>query len=116
MVLRTSRRLCRSPFLALVISFSATGRSTRALASVVVILPCSNSAVARFETISRWWAGLPPRRAPFLGGGIASLSFLLGRTRYRGRSIDGERGGSVLLVLHERVVVVVAVRRQGGRR
>src|SRR4051812_1648699 len=122
MVLRTSRRLCRlctlpsSAFLALVISFSATGRSTRALASVVVILPCSNSAVARFETISRWWAGLPPRRAPFLGVGIASLSFLLGRTRYRGRSIDGERGGSVLLVLHKRVVVVVAVRRQGGRR
>ena len=52
------------------ISFSATGRSTRARASVVVIRPCSNSAVARFETISFWWAGLPPRRAPFLGVGM----------------------------------------------
>src|SRR3954449_2810296 len=115
-VLSTSRRLCRSPRLALVISFSATGRSTRARASVVVIRPCSNSAVARFETISRWWAGLPPRRAPFLGVGIASLSFLPGRTRYPGRCRGDERRGSVLLVLHEGVVVVVAVRRQGGRR
>ena len=35
-----------SPFLALVINFSATGRSVRARDSVVVIRPCSNSAVA----------------------------------------------------------------------
>src|SRR3954451_22151667 len=110
MVLSTSRRLCRlctvpsSAFLALVMSFSATGRSTRALASVVVIRPCSNSAVARFETIRRWWDGLPPRRAPFLGVGIL-LSILPGRVRYR------DRGDSVLLVLDEGVVVVV-VRRQ----
>src|SRR4051794_22693630 len=116
MVLRTSRRLCRSPFLALVISFSATGRSTRALVSVVVIRPCSNSAVARFETINRWWAGLPPRRAPFLGVGIGSLSFLPSRVRYSDRWCVGERERSVLLVLDERVVVVGAVRRQGGRR
>src|SRR3954447_22602441 len=108
MVLRTSRRLCRSPRLALVMSFSATGRSTRARASVVVIRPCSNSAVARFETISFWCAGLPPRRGPFLGVGIVSLD-LSGRVRYRGRrSCDQGRFGCLeLLVLDVRVVVVV---------
>ncbi len=65
-----------APRFALVISFSATGRSTRARASVVVIRPCSNSAVARFETISFWCAGLPPRRGPFLGVGIVNSQSL----------------------------------------
>ena len=36
-----------------VIRRSATGRSLRARASVVVILPCSNSAVARFAIMCR---------------------------------------------------------------
>src|SRR4051794_34112397 len=140
MVLRTSRRLCRSPFLALVISFSACGRSARARDSVVVIRPCSKSWLARFARIRRWWAGLPPRRGPFVGLGIG-LSLLPSRTRYwgrcngRGTRPPGSRSRpqpptgpgrspgragtgrgpvrSVLLVLDERVVVVVAVRRQG---
>jgi hypothetical protein len=57
----------------LVISRSATGRSTLAFASVVVILPCSNRLVARFAMISFWCAGLPPRRAPFFGVGMVVL-------------------------------------------
>src|SRR4051794_38289139 len=134
-VLRTSRRLCRSPRLALVISFSATGRSTRALVSVVVIRPCSNSWVARLATISRWCDGLPPRRGPFLGLGMALSRF---SPAVSGTGVDGaghkppceqarcgdprrtditrERVMSVRLVLDERVVVVVAVRREGGGR
>src|SRR5215469_8848708 len=66
----TWRRACRSPRLAKVISRSASGRSLRALASVVVILPCSNSAVARLAIMCRWWAGLPPSRWPLVGVGI----------------------------------------------
>src|SRR3954451_6620258 len=147
-VFSTSRRLCRSPRLALVISFSATGRSTRALASVVVIRPCSNSCVARLDTISRWWAGLPPRRGPFLGLGMALSRF---SPAVSGTGVDGtsrvvqlgalvsgagvrpsceqarcddprrthltrKRVMSVRLVFDERVVVVVAVRREGGLR
>src|SRR5690348_4772347 len=87
---RTWRRLCRSPFLALVISRSAYGRSMRALASVVVILPCSNSEVARFARISFWWAGEPPRRAPFFGWGIAVSPYVSGRVRYPGSSGGGD--------------------------
>ena len=50
----TWRRACASPRLAEVISFSAYGRSLRARASVVVIFPCSKSAVARFASMCRW--------------------------------------------------------------
>src|SRR6188472_4770736 len=128
-VFSTSRRLCRSPRLALVISFSATGRSTRALASVVVIRPCSNSWVARLATIRRWWDGLPPRRGPFLGLGMALSRFspAVSGTGVDGAYVDRARRDHVVstgstdersvgLVLDERVVVVVAVRREGGRR
>src|SRR3954468_455964 len=108
----TWRRLCRSPFLALVISFSANGRSTRALASVVVIRPCSKRLVARFATISLWCAAPPPRRGPFLGVGMVLLDSS-GPCQVPGQS--GTVGGSVLLVFDEAVVVVV-VRRQGSLR
>src|SRR5262249_9269175 len=70
----TWRRACRSPRLAKVIRRSANGRSRRALASVVVILPCSNKAVARFARMCRWWAALPPSRGPLVGVGIELLS------------------------------------------
>src|SRR5690349_13470089 len=77
-----------SPFFALVISFSASGRRRLALASVVVIRPFWNSAVARFARISRSWDGLPPRRAPLVGLGISCSSWITrsGRVRYRGRA------------------------------
>ena len=100
--------------MALVISFSATGRSTRALASVVVIRPCSNSAVARFD-----------EDQPLVGRAAAEAGTLLGSrhcfSRFSpavsGTGVDGLIGWveycssstrSVLLVLDERVVVVVA--------
>ena len=81
-MVRTWRRACRSPRLAKVIRRSATGRSLRALAPVVVILPCSNSAVARFARMCRWWAGLPPGRRPLAGAGsgeFSSVRYLGGR-------------------------------------
>src|SRR4051795_11212621 len=124
----TWRRLCRSPFFALVISFSANGRSTRALASVVVIRPCSKRLVARFATMSLWCAGLPPRRGPFLGVGMVLLDSsgpcqvpgqrglrAMVRCRWRRLSTARPRRWSVLFVFDEAVVVVV-VRRQGSLR
>src|SRR2546422_6995511 len=79
------RRLCRSPRLALVIRRSANGRSRFALVSVVWILPCWNSDVARLASISRSWAGDPPSRAPLVGVGISlapqgNLTVLCGLT------------------------------------
>src|SRR3954463_9495865 len=113
----TWRRLCRSPFFALVISRSATGRSTRAFASVVVIRPCSKRLVARLATISFWCEALPPRRAPFLGVGMVVSLVSPGPCQVPGEKVGVGRAGegSVLLVLDERVVVVV-VRRQGSLR
>src|SRR5438309_351145 len=68
-----------SPRLAKVTSRSASGRSRFAFASVVVIRPCSNSAVARLPRISRSWAGPPPSRGPFVGVGMPLLKlFVLG--------------------------------------
>src|SRR5829696_5683940 len=55
------------PFLALVITFSATGRRALALASVVTIPSAAMSEATRLAIISRWWAGDPPRRRPFVG-------------------------------------------------
>src|SRR4029453_8080140 len=48
-------------------SFSATGRSAFALASVVTMPSAPNRVAARLAIISRWWAALPPKRRPFLG-------------------------------------------------
>ncbi|RWA18697.1 hypothetical protein MBRU_05695 [Mycolicibacterium brumae DSM 44177] len=70
----TSRRLCSAPFLACVISFSAYGRSARAFGSVVVIRPCSNSEVARLASSAFWCEDDPPKRAPLVGLGIATIS------------------------------------------
>ena len=41
-----------------------------ALDSVVVMRPCSKSAVARLAKIAVWWEAGPPKRAPLLGLGI----------------------------------------------
>src|SRR4051812_12820680 len=75
----TWRRACRSPRLAKVTSFSAYGRSRLALASVVVIRPCSNSEVARLASISRSCDGEPPRRGPLVGVGMSVLPQAAGR-------------------------------------
>src|SRR5918996_321037 len=98
----------------LVTSFSASGRSRRALASVVVILPCSNSWVARLARMIFWCAGLPPRRAPFVGVGM--FSELLGhwaRSAVSLRVAGGPRGVappcSILFGLAEVRVLVVQV-------
>src|SRR3954451_1701943 len=63
----TWRWLCTPPLRALVMSFSATGRSALALASVVTMPSAANSEAARLANISRWWAALPPKRRDFLG-------------------------------------------------
>src|SRR5829696_10559966 len=87
MVVMTCRRACRSPRLAKVTSFSASGRSRFAFASVVVIRPCSNSDVARLASISRWCAGDPPRRGPLVGVGMSVLPQAAGRCEGRLRSV-----------------------------
>src|SRR5579872_1356750 len=66
------RREATVPSLAVVISFSATGRSRRALASVVRMRSSRNSAAASPASISFSWAGPAPSRAPFGGFGISS--------------------------------------------
>src|SRR6266550_2019655 len=76
---RTSRRAAMSPRLANVISFSAWGRSRFAFAWVVLMRPWVNRARARLAMIRRSWLGLPPRRGPLVGVGMASR--LLGRSR-----------------------------------
>ena len=49
----TSRRACRSPRRASVMSFSANGRSSLALASVVITRPCSNRLDAMLLSMAR---------------------------------------------------------------
>src|SRR3954453_11341351 len=101
MVVITWRRACRSPRLAKVTSFSASGRSRFALASVVVIRPCSNSDVARLASISRSCAGDPPRgggggvgRIRRLGGGGPAETGALGGGGHVGPSSGGRAGGA----------------------
>src|SRR5215212_8425811 len=89
----TWRRACRSPRLAKVTSFSAYGRSRLALASVVVIRPCSNSEVARLASISRSCDGDPPRRGPLVGVGMSVLP------QAAGGSAGCVRGGAVVRVV-----------------
>src|SRR5690348_9582005 len=57
-------------------SCSASGRSRLAFVSVVVMRPCLNSDVARFASISRSCAGLPPRRGPLVGVGIVGTPLI----------------------------------------
>ena len=61
------RWLCRPPFLALVMIFSAMGRSALALASVVTMASAAMSDATRLAIISRWCAALPPKRRALLG-------------------------------------------------
>src|ERR1700694_4139875 len=61
-------------FLALVISFSAIGRSALALASVVVMPSAAINEAARLAIISFWCCELLPKlQAPRGGAGMASL-------------------------------------------
>src|SRR3984893_6188907 len=67
---------CTLPPFALVISFSAYGRSALALATVVVIAPASNRCAARLASSCFSWAGPPPRRGPLRGAGMVGALFL----------------------------------------
>src|SRR5688500_17010821 len=77
--LSTCRRAWTPPSLANVISFSASGRSVFALASVVVIRSWLNRDAASPLNRSFWWAGPPPSRWPFLGVGTSASSVLAQR-------------------------------------
>src|SRR5258707_10084919 len=112
-VVSTWRRACRSRGLAKVIRRSAPGRSLRARASVVVILPCSNSAVARFASMCRWWAGLPPSRRPLVGVGIGTFSLV--RVPQRSREESVLLGLDVTLVVVRPVAVGRGPRVEPGR-
>src|SRR5205807_8714239 len=63
----TWRCWCTPPFFAFVITFSATGRSALALASVVTNASAAMSDATRLPIMAFWWAALPPKRRPFLG-------------------------------------------------
>src|ERR671921_156105 len=100
MTLNACLRAWRSPRLANVTSFSASGRSRFAFAWVVVIRPCSNSDGARLASISRSCAGDPPRRGPLVGVGMSVLPQAAGRCVLgciRGGAVVP--GGSVRVVL-----------------
>src|SRR6185295_16891274 len=57
-----------------VITFSATGRSALALASVVTMASAANSDATRLAIISRWCAASPPKRRALRGrAGMAAL-------------------------------------------
>src|SRR3954470_20188274 len=68
----TWRWRCMPPFLALVMTFSATGRSAFALASVVTMPSAAISEATRLAIMSRWCAASPPNRRPRFG--VASMS------------------------------------------
>jgi hypothetical protein len=63
----TRRCRCTPPFLALVTTFSTTGRRALALASVVTSASAAISDATRLPIIAFWWAASPPKRRPFLG-------------------------------------------------
>src|SRR5438128_7093657 len=63
----TCRWWSTPPFLALVIIFSATGRSALAFASVVTRPSAAMSDATRLPIIAFWWAAEPPKRRPFFG-------------------------------------------------
>src|SRR5947209_9833355 len=63
----TSRWRWTPPFLALVTTFSTTGRSALALASVVTKPSAAINEATRLPIIAFWWAASPPKRRPFFG-------------------------------------------------
>src|SRR6185437_14691468 len=95
--------------------FSAYGRSARALGSVVLMRPCSNSDVARLARIAFWCEDDPPRRGPLVGLGIATISYV-GPAPVSGRTgtdfLELFGFGVVLVVVQ--VVAGVAVPGAGG--
>src|SRR5687768_5789772 len=65
-------------FLALVMTFSTTGRSALALASVVTSASAAINDATRLPNMAFWWAASPPKRRPFLGvPGIPDMTGLL---------------------------------------
>src|SRR6476661_5866535 len=84
----TRRRACRSPRLAKVMRRSASGRRRLAFASVVVMRSCTNSALARFASINRSCAGLPPKREPLVGVGICTPLELFGLGEVRVATVE----------------------------
>src|SRR5580658_35562 len=67
----TWRWRCTPPLRAAVMSFSATGRSALALASVVTMASAAMRDATRLPSIAFWCAASPPKRRPFFGAGIS---------------------------------------------
>src|SRR5512146_2451417 len=98
-----SRRSCRVPDRAFVISFSTKGRSSFALASVVSIAPCSMSDDARFRRSASFCSLVRRSCRPALRCRIASLLHVVGRRggRTAGRRAKIEHAYAAVAVLLE---------------
>src|SRR5437764_10789828 len=71
----TWRWLCSPPFLALVMTFSATGRMALALASVVTMASAAMSDATMLANIAFWCDESLPKRLPFVG--VPSMASVL---------------------------------------
>src|SRR5437764_14200067 len=65
------------PFLAFVMSDSASGRSSFARDTVVTMPSAAKRWAAMLAIINRWCWGLPARRGPFFGAGMVESSLFL---------------------------------------
>src|SRR3954468_4339597 len=71
----TWRWLCTPPFLALVMTFSATGRMAFALASVVTMASAAMSDATMLAKSAFWWDESLPNRLPLVG--VPSMASVL---------------------------------------
>ena len=102
--------------MALVITFSAIGRSALALASVVTMPSAATSDATRLAIISRWCGELPPNRRPFFGvAGMAVLSSFARSDRPRSSSFCDHLVERLLAEVGDGQQVVLALARAARR-
>src|SRR5687767_5609522 len=108
----TSRRACRSPRRARVMSRSANGRSSLALASVVTTRPCSNRLVAMLLSIARLWLDVRESCRPLARCRMLELP-ARGGLRHRGHAGAGDAQLAVVLLEAHAEVEPLALQQLG---
>src|SRR5687768_17355794 len=86
------------PLRALVMTFSTTGRSALALASVVTSASAAISEATRLPSMAFWCEALPPKRRPFFG--VAGMGGLL--------ALDAQRQAALVELLDDLVERLLA--------